>query len=413
MAATTPPTRVPPEREREGARIPPLFARLSRQRPHRRAAGYAIATAGTAGLTLSLLPFRANITPLSEGFGFLIIVVVSAAVGGLGPGILASVVDFLTFNFFFLPPYDTFRLSRGQDVVVLFVFLGLSILISALLARATERAETAEAREVELRTLQDLSAELVAVVPGPDTYGPVLARLLDLFAFAGGSLLVQDQQSHELREQVSVGEAPSQSALRWAPGSPGHPPERLPLSVGGRLLGLFVLHGERPPLTPAESRILRAFCDEFALALERDRLLQTATEAELYRQTDQVRKSLLAAVSHDLRSPLAAIKASVTDLLAEGASTDPAYAREALESIDDETDRLGSLIANLLDMSKIEGGILRARVQSVDLTELLSTCVDRVHRQWRDAARRGEDRRGGLGRARRPDLLGQSGHQPA
>jgi two-component system, OmpR family, sensor histidine kinase KdpD len=128
--------------------------------------------------------------------------------------------------------------------------------------------------------------------------------------------------------------------------------------------------------------VLQAFCDQFALVLERDRLVREATEAEVYRQTDQVRRSLLAAVSHDLRSPLAAIKASVTDLLGQDVEQDADYAREALESIDIETDRLTSLIANLLDMSRIEGGTLRARLQTVDLAEVLPACVDRVRRQW-------------------------------
>ncbi|HEX6673535.1 MAG TPA: ATP-binding protein [Actinomycetes bacterium] len=230
---------------------------------HRRAAGYAVATLGTLALTLALLALRDQTTPLSAGFGFLVVVVAAAGIGGLGPGILASLLGFLTFNFFFLPPYHTFVIARAEDVVVLFVFLGLSILISALLAHARERAEAAEAR-----------------------------------------------------------------------------------------------------------------------ARERDQALRSATEAEVYRQTDQLRRALLAAVSHDLRSPLAAIKASVTDLLGDDAEQDADYARETLESIDKETDRLAALIANLLDMSRIEGGMIEARVQSVDLAEVVTACVDRVRRQW-------------------------------
>jgi two-component system sensor histidine kinase KdpD len=355
---------------------------LPTQKPRRLLAGYAAAVLGTVALTASLLPVRDNITPLSKGFGFLVVVVVAAAVGGLGPGIAASVFGFLTFNFFFIPPYNTFVIGRGEYVVVLFVFLGLSILISALLARATERAEAAESREVELRTLQALGAELVAAVPGPETYEAVLSRLLKAFGFSAGSLYVQYPEARELREQVTVGANPGELPLRSSPATDGRPYERLPLSVGGRNLGLFLLKGDRPPLTPAESRVLRAFCDQFALVLERDRLLRAATEAEVYRQTDRVRRSLLAAVSHDLRSPLAAIKASVTDLLGEDANRDEAQAREALESIDRETDRLASLIANLLDMSRIEGGILKARVQAVDASEILAAGIDRVRREW-------------------------------
>jgi two-component system sensor histidine kinase KdpD len=341
-----------------------------------------VAVLGTIALTASLLPVRNDITPLSKGFGFLVVVVVAAALGGLWPGLVASVFGFVTFNFFFLPPYNTFVIGRGEDVVVLFVFLGLSILISALLARATERADAAEAREEELRALQALGAELVAVGPGPESYGPVFSRLLDSFGFDAGSLFVLDPVSRELREQLTVGAAPGELTPHWDPGAQGRPPERLPLSVGGRNLGLLVLRSERPPLSSAESRVLRAFCDEFALVLERDRLLRVATEAEVYRQSDQVRKSLLAAVSHDLRTPLSAIKASVTDLLDEDADRDARYAKEALQSINKEADRLASLIANLLDMSRIEGGMLQARVQGVDLQEVLSATIDRVRRQW-------------------------------
>jgi two-component system sensor histidine kinase KdpD len=382
MAVTTPSRKVPPEVNRVRPLVPTLLGRLTSQRPRRRAAGYAVATLGTAVLTLSFLPVRSDITPLSKGFGFLVVVVVAAAVGGLGPGILASVLGFLIFNFFFLPPYNTFIIGRAEDVVILFVFLSLSILISALLARATERADAAEAREVELRTLQSLSAQLVAAVPGPETYESILSRLLHAFGFSAGSLFIQDPVSQELRQRVTVGAASAELALRPDPAIQENPSERLPLSVGGRNLGLFLLRGERPALTPAESRVLRAFCDQFALVLERDRLLRAATDAEVYRQTDDVRRALLAAVSHDLRTPLAAIKASVTDLLGDDADHGAEYSKEALETINKETDRLAALVANLLDMSRIEGGMLKARLQAVDLSEILATCTDRVRRQW-------------------------------
>jgi two-component system sensor histidine kinase KdpD len=364
-------------------RVPPLVARLS-QRPRRRIAGYAAAVLGTAALTVALLPVRDNLQPLTKSFGYLVLVVVAAAIGGLGPGLAASVFAFLTFNFFFLPPYNTFVIGRGEYVVVLFVFLGLSVLISALLARATERAEAAEAREEELRMLQSLSAELVAGVPGPETYESITAQLIEAFGFSAGCLFVQDPVSRDLRERVTVGAAAGELTPRWEAAKSEQHQERLPLSVGGRNLGLFVLRGDRPPLAPAESRVMRAFCDQFALVLERDRLLRTATEAEVYRQSDNVRRSLLAAVSHDLRTPLAAIKASVTDLLGEDTDHEPQQTKDALATIDKETDRLASLVANLLDMSRIEGGVLKPRVQVVDLLEILTACVDRIQRQWPD-----------------------------
>jgi two-component system sensor histidine kinase KdpD len=382
MTVTTPTGRTPSHTRHFRVRVWPPLTRLGMRHPRRRAAGYAVATLGTAALTLGFLAFRDDTTPLSKGFGFLVVVVAAAATGGLGPGILASLLGSLTFNFFFLPPYGTFIIARAEDVVVLFVFLGLSILISALLARATERAEAAEAREQELRTLQTLSAELVALVPGPDSYRAILSRLLGLFGFTAGALYAHDPEHGELREQVTLGAAPGALPPDPDPGANPYPGERLPLSAGGRALGLLLLCGERPPLDRAERRVLRAFCDQFALVLEHDRLLQRATEAEAYRQTEHIRRSLLAAVSHDLRSPLAAIKASVTDLLGHDVQHGAEEARDALDSIDKETDRLAGLIANLLDMSRIEGGTLNARPQNLDLAEILSPCVDRLQRQW-------------------------------
>jgi two-component system, OmpR family, sensor histidine kinase KdpD len=364
--------------------IPAVLLRLSPREPRSRLPGFAVAVAGTAGLTAVLLPFREDLTPLSKGFGYMAVVMVAASLGGLGPGITASVLGFLTFNFFFLPPYNTFIIGRGEYVVVLFVFFALSILVSALLARAADRASAAESRERELRILQELSANLVAIGPGPDGYRSVLHGIVDLFGFDAGALYVQDPSTRDLRERLTVGAEPGQLTPRWDPSSSGRPPERLPLSVGGRNLGLFVLEGNRDSLSPPETRVLRAFCDEFALVLERDRLLRAATDAEVFRQADQVRRSLLAAVSHDLRSPLAAIKASVTDLLEPGTEPSAEYARDALRSIDEETDRLAALISNLLDMSRIEGGMLRARMQGVELHEVLSGAVDALRRRWPD-----------------------------
>jgi two-component system sensor histidine kinase KdpD len=203
---------------------------------------------------------------------------------------------------------------------------------------------------------------------------------MQLFEFDAASLHFQERLFGEAAEPVTVG-ADEPISPSWDPSSTGKAPERLPLTVGGRALGLIVLRGDRPPLEPAESRVLRAFCDQMALILEDERLLRAATQAEIYRQTEEVRRSLLAAVSHDLRSPLAAIKASASDLLDQDATRSPEAEREALLAINDQADRLNGLVANMLDMSRIEAGMLRARAQTVDLEETLTAAVDRVVEQ--------------------------------
>jgi two-component system sensor histidine kinase KdpD len=350
-------------------------------RPTRRVAGYVVAVVGPIVLAAALVPFRDTLRTSTVGFAFVVVVVIAASLGRVGPGIVASIVGFLAFNYAFLPPYGTFAIARPEDVTALFVFLGLSIVISILFARAAERADAAEARETEVRTLQELSRDLVVQGPGEETYRTLLEHLVREFGFDAGGLFVQ-VQGEGLVERMAVGAEPGTVTPTWDPSTPGRAPERLPLSVGNRNLGLIVLVGERHPLEASESRVIRAVCDLLALVLERDRLLRTATEAEIFRQTDQIRRSMLAAVSHDLRSPLAAIKASVTDLLDPEVDRPEGEQLEVLRTIDAETDRLDMLVANLLDMSRIEAGVLQAKPESVDLAEVVTKEVDAAGVRW-------------------------------
>jgi two-component system, OmpR family, sensor histidine kinase KdpD len=351
----------------------------------RRTAGYLIAVLGPLLVVASLRPWRDHLEPVTIGFTFLVVVVLAAAVGRLGPGILAAVVSFLTFNFYFLPPYNTFMLARGEYVVALVVFLGLSVMISLLFARAIERADAAEEKEVELRVLQELSRDLVVRGPGEDTYRALLEDVVTRYGYRAGALFVHEP-GEGLVERVVAHAEPGTIAPSWDPAEPGRAPERLPLSVGERTLGLIVLVGDRPPLAAADVRVLRAVCDQLALVLERDRLLRAATDAEVLKQTETTRRNMLAAVSHDLRSPLAAIKASVTDLLELDVERSDDERAAVLRVVDRETDRLDALVANLLDMSRIEAGVLRPHLETVDLAETITSEVDAAGLRWPDVS---------------------------
>ncbi len=349
----------------------------------RRTTGYLIAILGPAVVVLVLRPWRDSLEPITIGFAFLLVVVLAAAVGRLWPGIVAAFVSFLTFNFFFLPPYDTFVIARAEYVVALFVFLGLSIMISLLFARAIERADAAEEKEGELRVLQELSRDLVVRGPGEETYRALLDDVVERYGYGAGALFVHEP-GEGLVERMVVRAEPGTMSPSWNPADPGRPPERLPLSVGDRTLGLIVLVGDRPPLGAADVRVLRAVCDQLALVLERDRLLRAATDAEVLKQTETTRRNMLAAVSHDLRSPLAAIKASVTDLLDHDVARTEEDRDAVLHVVDRETDRLDALVANLLDASRIEAGVLRAHVETVDLAEAIVSEVDAATLRWPD-----------------------------
>jgi K+-sensing histidine kinase KdpD len=162
-------------------------------------------------------------------------------------------------------------IGKAHDVIVLFVFLGLSVLISVLVARADARARAAEARAQELRTQQDLSRLLIEPQAEGRPYEGVLRVVVASFGFLDGTLYVQ-QGDRGLVEHASVGTGP-------VPPSAGDGVERFPLNVGRRNLGLLVMRGVREPLTPSEQRILEAFGNQLALLLERDRAIRAAVSA--------------------------------------------------------------------------------------------------------------------------------------
>lgn len=248
-----------------------LGAPLSRSR---RAAGYLVATVGTGVLALALVPFRDDIDALSMGWAFLAVVVFATLVGGLGPGITASLVAFATYNFAFFPPYGTFRVDHPEHVVVLLAFLALSALISVLLARARWRAERAEARERELRLQQDLATALVDPSPENDRHLAVLRLAASRLGLGRVDLYVTGPSGSGMDLEAST--APDEAPAEPGPGENGL--GRFPLVVGRRAVGLLIAYGDRAPLSPAEQRTLTAFGDQLALVLERDRLLRASAD---------------------------------------------------------------------------------------------------------------------------------------
>ena len=236
-------------------------------------AGCVVAVVATAALVVVLHPHRGDINTVSEAFAFLFVVVGTVWLGGLWPGIFASLLGFACFNYFFIPPFDTFAIGKGEDVVMLFAFLALSVVISLLVTRSDARAAAAEARAAELRMQQDLSRALVEPDTGPDRYAVVLRLIVSSFGFADGVLFEQPHADLGGLEEMTVVNAEPGTIATTA----GDGIERFPLNVGRRNLGLLVLRGDRAPLTASERRILEAFGNQLALLLERDRLLRGAT----------------------------------------------------------------------------------------------------------------------------------------
>jgi two-component system sensor histidine kinase KdpD len=160
----------------------------------------------------------------------------------------------------------------------------------------------------------------------------------------------------------------------------GSPTIRSPLKTARRVEGEIRLWMDRPVLTDEETRLLNTFAGQGALAIERIHLSQSETRARILEETDKAKSTLLSSVSHELRSPLAVIKASVSSLASEMVSWDSDARHELLTTIEEETDNLNSLVGNLLDMSRIEAGALKPRRQWNALSEMANGAITRLHK---------------------------------
>jgi len=376
--------------------------------------GYLLGALGIALVTVVAEPNRAHLNAVTPALSYLIIVLATATLGGLGPGIFASVVGFLTFNFFFLLPYYSFTVGAPQDIVALFVFLIVAGVTSELVSRLQEREREARRRAMESETLSRLSTELIADVTLDTVLATVVEQVTRVFGLESAAVLLPDQADVlrvrlaypaiaagtyvRDREHAAVAAHVFATGIPAGVGSPHrvyrpHGPERVggampprgrrilyvPVRAARGAVGVMGVAAIRTADYSAdERRLLTTFANQAALAIDRARLVEEATRAAALEEADRLKSALLAAVSHDLRTPLASIKASATSLLQEEIAWDAATRREFLTAIDEETDRLARLVANLLDLTRIQGGALKPEKEWTEIGELVASVTDRL-----------------------------------
>ncbi len=376
--------------------------------------GYLLGVLGIALVTLAAQPNRDRLNSVTVALSYLVIVLAGATYGGLGPGVFTSIVGFLTFNFFFLPPYGTFVVGAPQDVVALFVFLIVAGVTSELVGRLRDREREARRRAIESETLSRLSTELIADVTLDTALATVAEQVARVFDLTSAALLLPDDAgtlrvrlaypaeatAHYLRDREHAAVA-AHVFLTGVPAGVGsarrvyrpHGPDRqgdtmqarqrrvlyVPVRTAHGAVGVMGVAATRAADYSAEERrLLITFANQAALAIERARLIEEATRAAALEEADRLKSALLAAVSHDLRTPLASIKASATSLLQEDVRWDAATQREFLTAIDEETDRLARLVGNLLDLTRIEGGALKPEKEWNEIGELVANVTDRL-----------------------------------
>jgi two-component system, OmpR family, sensor histidine kinase KdpD len=360
----------------------------------RGALGYAVAVGGTVLVTAPLLAFRGEVSKTTVVLAYLLVVTAAAAAGGLGPGITAAGLGFLAFDVLFLQPYHHIIVDDPQDYLSLGVYLLLAVVVSLLVATSERRRAQAERRERETRMLFDLSTSLVAHGSLTDTLRGVVSTVRSLFDLAGCAIVlpsgdgvelaaVDGQVPDDLDERFAS--APAQTSVQ-VPGPAGAALEpgralTVPMRSGEHVVGALVVVAGGPGSSgfgEAERRVLATFANQAALAVEQGQQEEQRNRALALQETDRLRTALLNSVSHDLRTPLASIKASASSLLDREVRWSDAERDEFLATINTEADRLTRLVHNLLDMSRIEAGALDARLVECSLAEVVGPVVRRA-----------------------------------
>jgi two-component system, OmpR family, sensor histidine kinase KdpD len=342
--------------------------------------GTVAALVSMAVLTGAMIPLRGHLSVATTALVLVIPVVIGVVVGGFVAGVLSVAAGFLVYDFFFIPPYLTLWVGRPQN----WAALGVYVVVMLPVARVVAGLDAARAKErrqgKQLRELFGLSGLLLEEKPLDELLTAVVTIVAEVFGARQVALLLP--RHGELGIAASAGQPLSQEQLGRVLPSRGEPVRlaALPdghdevlvhaLTAAGRPVGLLVLSAEsaagpdREPLT--------LFANQIALAVERAQLREQALRTRLTEEMALLAKTLVAAVSHDLRAPLARIKASSSTLADDDLDIEPEARRSLARLIDGQADRLADLVQNLLDMSRIQAGVLQPRRAVVSLPDLVT-----------------------------------------
>ncbi|MCC6313354.1 MAG: DUF4118 domain-containing protein [Thermomicrobiales bacterium] len=359
---------------------------------------YGFATTVIALATAAMAALHSSLGLLNVLLLYLLLSFTVALATGPGPAAWTAVLGFLAFDFFFIPHYQSLSVARSEYAAILFAYLGVAIVTGQLVARVRTRTEAAERERRRTALLYELNRALVGGVTLDAILDRIVERVVHVYGAAGARILLPDGDVLAVRavHPASAGAAIDAADLAIAEqvrrGNPAaaltHGSHRrdepdtlfIPIASPGQIAGVLQVWG-RPRserFRPDDETLLISFAGQAALALERARLTDEAAHAAALARSDELKSALLSAVSHDLRTPLASIKASVTALMDDSVTWGADVQREFLEAIDEETDRLTLVVGNLLDLSRIEGGALRPEREWYDVAELVEDVLMRM-----------------------------------
>jgi len=312
-----------------------------------------------------LANLRGHVHLTSDMLVFLAGLVVVALVGGIIPAVLAAVLGSLLLNYYFTPPIYQWTIAQANNALALVIFVAVGLAVSSVVDTAAKRTKQAARAGAESELLATTAG---SVLRGQRALTAVLDRVREAFAMDSVTLL---ERPADLPKNKSGWSAAGVSG-EPAAGRPEEADVEIPVSDN------LVLALRGRALPASDRRVLGAFAAYAAAALEQGRLVAEAEAARPIAEADRVRTALLAAVSHDLRTPLASAKAAVTSLRSRDIEWDARDHDELLATADESLDKLARLVENLLDMSRLQAGALAVFPRPADLAEIVARSLDDI-----------------------------------
>src|SRR5215467_14146153 len=326
---------------------------------------------------------------------FLTAVLVSAIAWGLWPSLFAAIAGMLAYNFFFLPPLYTFTVAEPENVLALFFFLIVAVIVSNLTARARTQILTARSRAKTTAELYAFSRKVAGIGALDDLLWATAYQISSMLKVRAVLLMpakdaegLEVASGYQTEDQLNPADM---AAARWtwehnrpagrgADTLPGGKRLFLPLRTGSGPVGVMGIDRDAPGplLTPDERRLLDALADQAAVAIERISLARGLDVARVLAETERLRAALLTSISHDLRTPLASILGAVSTLRSFPERYGAAEREELLATLQDEAERLNRFVANLLDMTRLESGAVALKLECVDVGEIIGATLQRA-----------------------------------
>jgi two-component system sensor histidine kinase KdpD len=381
--------------EATGTPLPPVTQTLFRMRSPINWGLYlraVIVVVVCAVLVSFMFPYFA---PANIVMVFLVGIVLVAVRYGRGPSILASLLSVVAFDFFFIPPHLTFAVSDTQYLITFGVMLLVGLTISNMTARIKEQAEIARERERRTASLYSMSREFANNSSADALADAAIDHIHDVFDsqvilfLPGADGELQTYGSDAAKQKLNEQE---RGVMRWVydhgqeagvgtqtlPGSDGF---YLPLQTPQGKIGVIGIypptHGAHRVFSPDQLHLLEIYGNQTALAIERARLSEQTERAQVQIETERMRNSLLSSVSHDLRTPLAAITGAVSGVLENDKQLD-SHSKELIQIAYEEAARLNRLVGNLLDMTRLESGSVVVDKEWQPLEEVIGTTILRL-----------------------------------